>query len=533
VDNVVNRKIPVIFQKLFSLHDSRFTKVKIWLMHTCENYNGSYFSKEVVTNAIPSLANTPILGYIESKDDTKDFSDHRMIIVKEKDGVKVKYIGQAYGVIPESNNAQFEKRVGDDGIEREYLTVEGVLWNKWDEPTEIMNRDGEKAQSMELHDEFSGQWSKDTGLFHFSEFKFFGACILGVGVSPAMNSASIEVEYTLKDLEKDIQNQMEEFKLAYSRYQKSLEDNDINFNKEGENMNEKLKELLAKYSLTEEAIKEKGFNLEDYSTEEELDAKLQEYVQSNDPQSNFALTAGQLVDGIRSQFRSNTSTVDGYEYQNYWYVDHMDNGTVVAYDTNDWSLVGMSYSVDGDAVTVDFGSIKKYKVEYVPMEIPQGDSNTFSLVSKEYFEAQKALFSSEKEAVESKFTTLQTDFTSVSQEKEELQTKYSNLESELQSLQEFKAQKESQERQEKENELFSQFSEQLTEEEIAPVKEVASQMSLEDIEERLFSLVGKKLAKFSKNDDSKKTLKVPVDPVVQKKSVAPYDDILEKYFPQN
>jgi hypothetical protein len=540
VDNVVNRKIPVIFQKLFTLQDSRFTKVKIWLMHLEENYNGSYFSKEVVTNAIPSVANTPILGYIESKDDDKDFSDHRMIIVKEKNGVKVKYIGQAYGVIPESNNAQFEKRVGDDGIEREYLTVEGVLWNKWDESTDIMNRDGEKAQSMELHDEFSGSWSKDTGLFHFSEFKFFGACILGEGITPAMNSASIEVEntFSMVDFEKEVQNQMEEFKLVYSRYQKSVEDSDINFNKEGDNMDEKLKELLAKYSLTEEAIKEKGFNLEEYSTEEDLDAKLQEYAS----QTSFSLSAEQFQQELRNQLKSveETANDDGYSwtYRKYWYSDHLpESNVVIAQDaSNGWTLVGLPYSVSNDKVTVDFNSAKRYKIQYVPMEIEDNVESAF--VSKEYSDLQKSQYESEKEIVTNELKTLKENFALIENEKEDYKTKFESFNidaTELEELKQFKASKIAQERQEKENELFSQFSEQLTEEEVMPVKEIASTMSIEDIQEKLFSLVGKKLTKFSKDTEDKKANKIPVDNMTSavKKSVAPYDNILEKYFTQS
>ena len=63
------KKLPIMFQKLQQYDienlDTRFLKVKIWIMHLGENYNGSYFDKEVVTDAIPSLANTPILCFIE------------------------------------------------------------------------------------------------------------------------------------------------------------------------------------------------------------------------------------------------------------------------------------------------------------------------------------------------------------------------------------------------------------------------------------------------------------------------------------
>src|SRR5690606_33862510 len=140
---------PVIFQRLKDFEeeseDTRFLKVKIWLMHTGENLNGSYFSKDVVEDAIPSLANTPILAYIEDNSDgEKDFSDHRMVLIKEDGKFKMKYIGQAIGLIPEDNNAKFEMRLCDDGEEREFLTVEGLVWSKWDDPIDIFDKNSIK-----------------------------------------------------------------------------------------------------------------------------------------------------------------------------------------------------------------------------------------------------------------------------------------------------------------------------------------------------------------------------------------------------
>ena len=56
--NKENFKIPVEFEKINDLNcgDNRFTRVKIWIMHLGANYNGSYFEKEPVDNAIPTLS---------------------------------------------------------------------------------------------------------------------------------------------------------------------------------------------------------------------------------------------------------------------------------------------------------------------------------------------------------------------------------------------------------------------------------------------------------------------------------------------
>ncbi|MFR4986946.1 MAG: hypothetical protein ACLUCH_06080 [Lachnospirales bacterium] len=200
-----NLKCDIIFQKKseHDIKDTRFTKVKIWLMHLGINHNGSSFSKEVVEDAIPTLANTPILGYVEKAESNKDFSDHRMEIKFTDDNQKEYiYHGQSYGVIPETHNARFEKRLCDDGLEREFLVVDGLLWNKLSDGIDILNRDLWKSQSMELSDEdgdYEGEYDENF-IYHFKKFKFYGACFLGDNYQPAMENAKIELAFSkIKD----------------------------------------------------------------------------------------------------------------------------------------------------------------------------------------------------------------------------------------------------------------------------------------------------------------------------------------------
>ena len=78
VDKRLNR-LPVTFEKTGEVagKDVRFINVTIDVMHTGDNLNGSTFSKEVVEQALDSIKNTPILGYIEqNKDGDLDFKGH-------------------------------------------------------------------------------------------------------------------------------------------------------------------------------------------------------------------------------------------------------------------------------------------------------------------------------------------------------------------------------------------------------------------------------------------------------------------------
>lgn len=176
--------------------DIRFTKVKIWLMHLGLNRNGSIFTREAVLNAIPSLANTPIMASVGLNNwGQKDFEGHESDIEVSEDG-ELRFINKTFpfGVIPENNNAKFETRTGDDMIEREYLTVEGLLWNKWEDAVDILyGKHGVTGQSMELSDDYKGYFDGEN--FEFTEFQFFGACLLGDDVLPAMNNSTVELKY--------------------------------------------------------------------------------------------------------------------------------------------------------------------------------------------------------------------------------------------------------------------------------------------------------------------------------------------------
>ena len=186
---------PVAFEKVEEVEttDNRFTKVKVWLMHLGENLNGSSFEKSVVDKAIPTLQYIPIMGFIEmNEDNEKDFSDHRYVITKDDKGVRRKYLGTPYGVIKSSddNNAHYEERLCEDGETRTFLVTEGVIWNVLEDGADIFHRDLVKSQSMELYEESIDGYEDEDGIFHFTDFSFRAACVLGDDVTPAMTGST-------------------------------------------------------------------------------------------------------------------------------------------------------------------------------------------------------------------------------------------------------------------------------------------------------------------------------------------------------
>ncbi|MBO1087254.1 hypothetical protein [Enterococcus mundtii] len=197
--------MPVHFELVSGLEDSRFQKTKIWIAHTGENLNNTYFTKELLTEMANTLPYIPIVGFIEkNEDDQNDFSDHRSSLVIEKNKIKVEYQGKAYGFVSDEPNAQFEFRNG-----KEWLTCEGYLWTKFRQAIEIFEESsGIKNQSMEIQD-VDGKVD-DIGRMVFSKGKFSALCILGEHISPAMTGSTVEFFSTTKD---SIKEMIHEFSL--------------------------------------------------------------------------------------------------------------------------------------------------------------------------------------------------------------------------------------------------------------------------------------------------------------------------------
>ena len=313
---------PVTFEKIkdFEAVDDRFTKVKVWLMHLGKNLNNSEFEKSVVDRAIPTLQYIPILGFVELNDNNeKDFSDHRYIITKDEKGVRRKYMGTPYGVIKSSddNNAHYEERLCEDGETRTFLVTEGIIWNIIEDGAEIFHRDLVKSQSMELYEKSIDGYEDDDGVFHFTEFSFRAACVLGDDVTPAMTGSTVEVQFALSDFVKDIQSE--------------LNDKYTTFTKLTEVVNEK----------TNGGV---------------------EIMENTD----FAQTLLSQFEDISAQVRHHETFTDGWGYEcaRYYAVDIQENEVIVVDAKNNYNYFGLSFAMNGDKAEIDFDMAKRKKIRY-------------------------------------------------------------------------------------------------------------------------------------------------------------------------
>lgn len=548
MDKRLNR-LPVTFEKTGEVagKDVRFINVTIDVMHTGDNLNGSTFSKEVVDQALDSIKNTPILGYIEQNTaGDLDFKGHEHELQVDEDGIKYVYAGSAYGVIPESCNARWVTRDDGTGTEREYLRVDGLLWTKFDDSCDIFMRDGVKAQSMELT-EMEGRVD-DRGYYIVDKFAFDGCCVLSTTnprIKPAMTGSEVVANFSAGTIASQIKDMLAEY-TAVQGSQSSKEAEIDNFAK-GEDVLEKKNEILASYGIDASKL---DFSLEDITIEEleekckamtaepakepesepakEMATEGQETVQepaaqmSAEPESTepaeqsaeFALTENQKMQEI-CEAVSAVTFVDrwGDEGPRYWMQDVQDDRAIVC-DMQDWKTYALPFAMDGDNVVVDFDGKKRVKVQYVDWE----DGATESELPMLYEELAGRIDEAKKEI---------SDYAEVKAQLNEIQPKYdAYVAAEAAAKQAADEAKRAQ--------LF-----ELMDKKLEGVAEYAAlrenkDMEFSALEDECYKLLGKKAAEFSymppKNAKGEmNNARFGVDGVQMQPAEGKYGDLFERY----
>lgn len=454
---------PVMFEKTEEISDadSRFTKVKCWLMHLGKNFNKSVFDKPTVDKAIPTLGYIPIVAFIEENQfHEKDCSNHRYIITKDDKGVRRKYIGVSYGVIKssEDNNAHYEDRVCDDGETRTFLVVDGLIWNMFEDCADIMNRDLIKAQSMELWDDGSSidGYEDEEGYFHFTDFSFRAACVLGKDYDPAMINSTIEVQFTMTDFVKSLQN-----------------------------------ELNDKFTSFTKLVNEKS-NQGGIITMPNTD-----YAQTVLEQFNDISTMVSQFETIKDYW--------GYDVPRYYLVDIQDN-EAIAVDRNDsYRYYGFTFTIEGDKPVIDFNSGNRKKLRYEKYEEGAAvQENAFDF-GKHIADIEKVAFEKVTEAnekvqtAEQSKTDVETNYNTLKTEYDEMKPKYEEYvkAEEQRQLEELEAQKDAK---------FAEYEDVLSENaDFASLKDRKAELSVDEIEKEcavLYVKVNRAKTNFSKTNSA-------------------------------
>ena len=255
-------------------YDPTYNLLPVHLMscHLLENRNRSSISRKSMNEAIPSFKNRPILGYIQRIDDGDgnyhyDFAGHEMELDENGD---IEYKETVVGVIPESCNP---KIVYNEKYDKDYLEVDGIIFEDYTHAAEILRDKGQCDVSVEIAVD-SLSFDAKTKIMNIDSFHFLGVTILGVTTDESHQKIETRMEVANKKIA-DIRIENNSFVLNQEDFKEEIiaeilsRLNDKDNSKEGGNQEmDKFNELLAKYNKTAEDV---TFDYADM-TDEELES---------------------------------------------------------------------------------------------------------------------------------------------------------------------------------------------------------------------------------------------------------------------
>lgn len=556
-----------------------FAKVKIYIMYAGKNRNKTYFDKETIEKMIPTLYNIPIVG--EFKVDKNDFGGHGGKVVISDDGVEWIETTKPYGVVPSDTEVTWETVTEPDGAQHEYLTCWGYLWvGRYPElRTVLENGAGQSMEiSVNSYEEMDDGYIKITDAY-FSALCILGKDYEPCFESASIKSFALSQDDFKTGFELILQKLQEIKRNANFISKDEIGTGDpieIDNSKDSANMTgswgnvdkTELRNKILKASNYKSLVKECYLIVEDgwedapsehlkYPHHEVRDGKLivhkdgcqtalaylhkngitsgnaiehlkrhyrelgldmDSFSQDNVANDNYVLTVKQLEQALRNEL-STVKVVDewGYEVERYWYLDH-DEQLVYAQDILDgWQIYGFKYMVNGDAVSIDFASGRKFKIAYVPIE--GEEVNNLPLVNVGYF----------KNVINNITVRIAEEYV---KKVNEINARYDELYKEYQQLKEYKAKKEHEEYMLRFEATCSQFADKL--DNLEELKAELVGKPIEEVKKILLMKYGEKMLYANMTKQNKKdgnVVDIPINqPINQHKVAKPYVKIIEKYI---
>lgn len=441
--------------------DGQLRKVTLYICK--EGYVPSHqltIEKSAIENAKDSIVNKPLLcAYEVDNDGNKtDFQGHEMKYKLIKNGnayeLKVEYIEQPVGVIPESCNVRFEEVDGED-----WLVADGYLYAEYcgDAVRILDEADGEKAVSMEIK---ITETSEDSDkITHIEGFVFKGVTLLGESRNPAISGANISNFAQSEDF-------ATKFEELIHRVNK-LE------GKGGEVLNRE--EILAKFEHLKGLEKFEELSSNEEITVEELEKEL------------FSLSVNDLERKVREELKSNTFSHtdwwgDTYECQKYYLTDLLfEENIIICEDSECWyKFYGIPFTSNGDGVSIDFESAKRY-IRGDWREYVEGETEVISNIFEVEIQHNKEKLKTEIESFEStkeELNKVKANFTDIQSEKVELEGK-------VEELAKFKADFEQNQKEEEIKVVLEKFSELSVLEGFSEIVKDKFEVSKEQLEMKL------------------------------------------------
>lgn len=501
MDKVLNMTYTSSLTNLCEVNSSFDTGV-LRICYTGVNRNKSSISREAIERSLSTIYNCPIVCNYDR--DTDTLGGHDMELVQDADGgLHIINSTTPVGVIPESSKTWFEDYEEDDGTVHTYLCADVLLWKR-QEAYKKIKKDGITAHSMEITVK-SGK-SVD-GIYRVDDFEFTAFAL--IGTRPCFEGSALEM-FSQNDFRQQLSEMMCDLKETFSKVNSSEEDNNIhpqNFSMEGgRKVLEDKMALVAKYNIDIETL---DFSIEDLSVEE-LTEKFEAIKAENDKKQSmgkFALVSN-IIEEIHRALEVEKLVDEWGERCHYVFVDcDMEAGEVYCWDVCDWLLYGFAFSVDGDAVSVDFSSKKRKK--FVIADFEGGEQPSPIAPVFELFEEKMKGYAD----IEAKFNIASDTIKSMN--------------TELDELRQFRADAENAIAEGEREKVFAQFEDLNGIEAFEALRENCMNFDLDSLEERCFAIRGRNssVMKFSAKSNTPK-LKVEKTEISNDE---PYGGLFIKY----
>ncbi|MCD8377877.1 MAG: hypothetical protein LUB59_03720 [Candidatus Gastranaerophilales bacterium] len=246
--------------------------VKLQACHTGVNRNQSFISGETMQNCAASFKGRPILGAIHQTDTGEyEFHSHDMMNVEDDDGNEtVEYIEQPIGAISDSKDPYLEH---DDANDKDYLVVEGNIFEDYTKAAEILQRHQSCPCSVEiLINDMS--WNVEDDVLVINDFSFRGVTILGYeqdGVTPiqeGMQGSNIKIQTNSE--KKGGEMKMSVFEQLLKQYDVQAEDLNFEYAElSDEELTEKFKAQFEAVPVEENESSDEATSVEDEGSAED------------------------------------------------------------------------------------------------------------------------------------------------------------------------------------------------------------------------------------------------------------------------
>ena len=456
------------------VNNSEFVQGTALIAYSGDNRNSSDITDQAFTDALPSLGLVPLVGHWLS--DKQNFGGHDITIEFIGTQLVLKDNTVPYGAVKENHNAEWVE-IEEDGVKHNYLKADVVLWyGRYPEPVQKVIDDGIN-QSMEIN--VTSYSEKDNGNFQINGFEFSALCLLGKdidengnkgvdNVEPCFPSASVIVDkFSMSD---NFKEQFDDLLFEFNNQSKEStninsieggETGQVTKTKEGDNMGNL--SFSATYRQKREALSNA---LDPIIVKDEEDKIIEEtYYYVEDFDDDFV-----------------------YVEKYYW-----------SQTNSDFTYGRYTYSFDETGLIATItGEFEKMILVWLTEQENQDIQNARDVaegVSIEY-EALKIGVEDYKNNI----STLETEKVDLSTKVSEYEIKVGEKDTTISQLQEYKNNVELQIKQEKIEEVISDFETTLADnEEFKAIKDQAMSYEIEALEKELYALEGKvKHAKTTK-----------------------------------